>query len=203
VLLAVMASMYAVYHGPRGCAHRARVQRLAAVLRAGLRGSASRAGGAIFDTVTVDARGSRAIVARCAAARMNFREVDGTALGISLDETTTRADVEAIWGVFAGRRPASASPTSRRARGRRSPRSPANPPTSRIRCSTRTVPRREMLRYLRALADKDVALDRSMIPLGSCTMKLNATSEMIPVGWQEFAHIHPFAPAEQWRATAS
>lgn len=203
VLLAVMASMYAVYHGPEGLARIARrVSRLAAILRAGLARLGFRdAGGAIFDTVTVDASGkASAIVERARTARMNFRQVDGNRLGVSLDETTTRADVEAIWRVFAGsaagfsvadleaKVPVAVPPALARESAYLS-----HPVFNSHRSET------QMLRYLRALADKDVALDRSMIPLGSCTMKLNATSEMIPVGWQEFAHIHPFAPADQWQ----
>jgi glycine dehydrogenase len=201
VLLAVMASMYAVYHGPEGLQRIARrVNRLAAILKAGLArlGFASKQD-TIFDTFTVDASGhAAAIVARSREAKMNFRIVDERCLGISLDETTTRADVEAIWGVFAGK-PAGftvadleATPEPLPAKLARSSRYLTHPVFNRYRSET------EMLRYLRGLADKDVALDRSMIPLGSCTMKLNATSEMIPVSWREFAHIHPFSPLEQW-----
>jgi glycine dehydrogenase len=203
VLLAVMASMYAVYHGPEGLARIARrVNRLAAILKAGLeRLGFHAASGALFDTVTVDAAGkTAAIVDSGRGARMNFRVVDDRRIGISLDETTTRADVEAIWHVFAGHAPGFSVADLEAS-------SPATVPASLARESaylTHPVFNRhhsetEMLRYLRSLADKDVALDRSMIPLGSCTMKLNATSEMIPVGWQEFAHIHPFAPADQWQ----
>jgi glycine dehydrogenase len=203
VLLAVMASMYAVYHGPHGLARIARrVNRLTAILTAGLErlgfGSAS---AAIFDTVTVDAAGKGAAIReRSREARMNFRWVDAGRIGISLDETTTRADVEAIWQVFAGHRPdftvadlERASLSTIPAGLVRESRYLSHPVFNRYHSET------QMLRYLRRLADKDVALDRSMIPLGSCTMKLNATSEMIPVTWREFAHIHPFAPPEQWR----
>jgi glycine dehydrogenase len=202
VLLAVMASMYAVYHGPEGLARIARrVNRLAAILAAGLEKIGFAAGSrAFFDTVTV-AAGAKlaAIVERGVAARMNFRLAGGGRLGISLDETTTRADVEALWAVFAG---GPVGFTVGDLEG--SARDPI--PAGLVRRSTylthpvfnRHRSETEMLRYLRSLADKDVALDRSMIPLGSCTMKLNATSEMIPVTWREFAHIHPFAPAAQW-----
>jgi glycine dehydrogenase len=202
VLLAVMASMYAVYHGPAGLARIARrVHRLAAVLRAGLEQLGfSCANAAFFDTLTIEA-GERtaAIVERSRAAGMNFRVPGGGRLGVSLDETTTAADVERVWEVFAGR-PAGFTPASLDGRVgdgfpaalRRESPFLSHPVFNRYHSET------EMLRYLRRLADKDVALDRSMIPLGSCTMKLNATSEMIPVGWREFAHIHPFAPADQW-----
>ncbi|MEO7744378.1 MAG: aminomethyl-transferring glycine dehydrogenase [Usitatibacter sp.] len=202
VLLAVMASMYAVYHGPVGLERIARrVNRLAAALRAGLeRLGFTGKGRAFFDTVTVNAGDKRAaILERAREARINFRLLDGSRLGISLDETTTAADLTAIWRVFAGdaavpglKEIESAAPAPIPAALERTSAFLTHPIFNRHHSET------EMLRYLRRLADKDVALDRSMIPLGSCTMKLNATSEMIPVGWQEFAHIHPFAPAEQW-----
>jgi glycine dehydrogenase len=203
VLLAVMASMYAVYHGPAGLARIARrVNRLASILAAGLERIGFKVETkAFFDTVTVHAAGkSAAIIERARAARMNLRIVDADRLGISLDETTTRTDVEALWEVFAGQ-PARFAVSDLERGGNdaipgalaRASAFLAHPVFNRYHSET------EMLRYLRRLADKDVALDRSMIPLGSCTMKLNATSEMIPVTWREFAHIHPFAPAEQWK----
>ena len=201
VLLAVMASMYAVYHGPRGLERIARrVHRLACIARTGLeRLGFTVAPAAFFDTLTVDVGAQHdAIVARGCAARMNFRQVDAARIGLSLDETTARGDVEALWRVFAGRDPgftvADLEGASKDAippeLARKSP-FLAHPVFNRHHSET------EMLRYLRRLADRDVALDRSMIPLGSCTMKLNATSEMLPVTWPEFAHLHPFAPAEQ------
>jgi glycine dehydrogenase len=202
VLLAVMASMYAVYHGPEGLARIARrTHRLTAILRDGLaRLGYEVAPEAFFDTLTVRAPGRlEAIVARSREARMNFRRLAGERLGISLDETTTRADVEAILGVFAaGTQPPRIADLEDAADAIPAPfvRASAfltHPVFNRYHCET------EMLRYLRRLADRDVALDRSMIPLGSCTMKLNATSEMVPVSWREFAHVHPFAPADQWR----
>ena len=201
VLPAVVASFYAVYHGPEGLRRIAsRVHRLAAILAAGLRKLGfSVAPDAFFDTIVVEAAGkAAAIVQRSRAARMNFRELPGGRLGLSLDETTTRGDVEEIWRVFAG------TEAPFRVAGLEDvrdaiPRALARRTAylgqavfHRYRSET------EMLRYLRRLSDRDVALDRSMIPLGSCTMKLNATSEMIPMGWYEFAHIHPFAPPEQW-----
>jgi glycine dehydrogenase len=203
VLLAVMASMYAVYHGPEGLARIAqRVNRLARILKAGLqRAGFTVSPAAFFDTLTVEA-GERlaGIVQRSSAARMNFRRIDGARLGISLDETTTPAHVRAILEVFTGG-------TAAFDAGALDEAAPAAIPPGLERTSAflrhpvfnRYHSETEMMRYLRTLADKDVALDRSMIPLGSCTMKLNATSEMIPVSWREFAHIHPFAPPEQWQ----
>src|SRR5204863_4655100 len=133
---------------------------------------------------------------RALAARMNFRLLEGGRLGISLDETTTAADSAAIWKVFAGAPAAFTVAELDREAAETIPaalaRSSAfltHPVFNRHHSET------EMLRYLRALSDKDVALDRSMIPLGSCTMKLNATAEMEPVTWPEFADLHPFAPA--------
>ena len=200
VLLAVIASMYAVYHGPKGLERSARrVHRLAAICKAGLGhlGFTVRTG-AFFDTLLVET-GERtpAILARARVARINLREIDGATLGLSLDETTTRVDVETLWAVFWGH-PArfrteeleetpDAIPEPLRRAGAYLEHPVFN------RCQSET----QMLRYLRRLADKDVALDRSMIPLGSCTMKLNATSEMVPVTWPEFGQLHPFAPADQ------
>ncbi len=197
VLLAVIASMYAVYHGPEGLTHIARnVHRRAAVLAAGLRklgfGLASEA---FFDTVTVDAGAKRnEIVARATSGRINFR-VSGRTLGISLDETTTPATVEAVWRAFGGNLAYAEVEASARemlpAELKRTGRFLTHPVFHAHRSET------EMLRYMRKLSDRDLALDRAMIPLGSCTMKLNATTEMIPLTWPEFATLHPFAPREQ------
>jgi len=201
VLLAVIASMYAVYHGPEGLTRIAkRVRRLAAILRAGLVKLGFDAPAAMhFDTLTVATGEATArIVERGVAEGVNFRRIDAATLGVSLDETSTRDDVEALWRIFSGEaapfkvadidRALGDDPTGGLART-----SPflTHPVFHRYRSET------EMLRYLRRLADRDLALDRAMIPLGSCTMKLNATSEMIPVTWPEFGAIHPFAPADQ------
>jgi glycine dehydrogenase len=202
VLLAAMASMYAVYHGPEGLKRIAhRVHRLTAILARGLdRLGFAAQDGAFFDTITVSAAGKRAeILGRANAARVNFRLLDGDRFGISLDETTTAADVAGIWKVFAGGEAVAfgvddldaAALGTVPAELARTSGFLSHPVFNRHHSET------QMLRYLRHLADKDVALDRSMIPLGSCTMKLNATSEMIPVTWREFGQIHPFAPSEQ------
>jgi glycine cleavage system P protein (glycine dehydrogenase) len=203
VLLAVMASMYAVYHGPEGLKRiAARVHRLTAVLAQGLRRLGFEvAPDGFFDTITVNARGERdTILERARAEQVNFRACDDGRVGISLDETVTRAELATIWRAFAGRDPGFSADdvdreTADRVPGelRRESAFLTHPVFNRYHSET------AMLRYLRRLADMDVALDRSMIPLGSCTMKLNATSEMIPIGWREFAHIHPFAPPDQWQ----
>jgi glycine dehydrogenase len=202
VLLAVIAAMYAVYHGPLGLATiAARIHRLTGVLAAGLkRLGITVVNDTFFDTLTV-ATGDRSFDLHAAAMSRgaNLRHVDTTHVGISFDETTTREDVKLLWQIFAPERAAlpdfdALEPTVDDAYPvalhRRSP-FLAHPTFNRYHSET------EMLRYLRRLSDRDIALDRSMIPLGSCTMKLNAVAEMIPITWREFAHMHPFAPADQ------
>ena len=202
VLLAVMASMYAVYHGPDGLKRIAgRVARLTAILAEGLRTLGYPAVHAsAFDTLCIEPGDARdAILARAQAARLNLRVRGNGSLCISLDETTTRTDIETLWGVFAGEGATLPSVDALDASA------PSLIPQALRRTSDfMTHPvfnthhsEHELLRYMRALADKDLAMDRTMIPLGSCTMKLNATAEMIPVTWPEFANLHPLAPAEQ------
>ncbi len=203
VLLAVMASMYAVYHGPEGLARIAsRVARLAAILKAGLQqlGFTSFHHDSAFDTLSLKT-GDRtdAIAARAVAMGANLRTAWGEYLCISLDETTTRADIELLWRIFGGDDASLPSIDTLDAS------TPSLIPQALQRTSkflTHPVfntyhSEHELLRYMRALADKDLAMDRTMIPLGSCTMKLNATAEMIPITWPEFANIHPLAPAAQ------
>lgn len=197
VLLAVIASMYAVYHGPEGLTQIARnVHRRTAVLAAGLRklGFAPQAD-SFFDTLSVDAGAKRAeIVARAASEKINLG-VGETALRIALDETTTPATVEAVWRAFGGKLAyAEIDAATREALPDALKRTTAfltHPVFHAHRSET------EMLRYMRKLSDRDLALDRAMIPLGSCTMKLNATTEMMPLTWPEFGSLHPFAPREQ------
>ncbi len=198
VLLAVIASMYAVYHGPEGLTHIARsVHRRAAVLAAGLRklGFAPRSE-AFFDTVTVDAGGKQGEIVACALAeKINLRVGSNGAIGIALDETTTVGTVEAVWRAFGGD---FAYADIEAGAG------DALPPELKRSSAFLTHPvfhahrsETELLRYMRKLSDRDLALDRAMIPLGSCTMKLNATSEMIPLTWPAFGRLHPFAPDDQ------
>jgi len=203
VLLAVMAGMYAVYHGAEGLTTIARrVHRLTAILVAGLDrlGIASHAA-SFFDTVTfATGTATGAIVTRALDAGYNVRRIDGSTIGVSLDETTTRDDIVALWQAFSGGHVPFGVEDLDASVETRIP-----PPVARTSAFlTHPVFRRhrsetKMLRYLRLLADKDLALDRSMIPLGSCTMKLNATSEMLPVTWPEFGTLHPFAPDDQTR----
>jgi len=202
VLLAVMASMYAVYHGPDGLTRIAsRVARLTAILAAGLRelGHASVHSSA-FDTLCIDAGEANAAIAeRARAHRANLRVRGNGSLCVSLDETTTRADLELLWRIF------SSDDATLPSVDALDETAPSLIPAGLARSSAfMTHPvfnshhsEHEMLRYMRSLADKDLAMDRTMIPLGSCTMKLNATAEMIPVTWPEFGNIHPLAPAAQ------
>ncbi len=201
VLLAVMASMYAVWHGPQGIARIARrvaahTGRLAGALRAmGLKVRNE----SFFDTLHLETGArTQAVLDAAVDGGMNLRRVDDTHIALSLDETVAAQDIETLLGVLAaGMGVARVAPDfSAEADGipaalRRQSAILAHPSFSRVKSET------DMLRYLRTLSDKDLALDRTMIPLGSCTMKLNATAEMIPVTWPEFSHMHPFAPAGQ------
>jgi glycine dehydrogenase len=207
VLPAVIASMYAVYHGPEGLKRIAsRVAAYTAVLAQGLTEMGYElAASSAFDTLTVQTGDATDLIAgRAHAARANLRRAGTACLGISLDETTTRADVALLWSFFA--KPGQALPDlARFDKGVES----LIPQELRRTSDFLTHPvfnthhsETGMLRYLRALSDKDLALDRSMIPLGSCTMKLNATSEMIPITWPGFAHVHPFAPRDQLQGYA-
>ncbi len=202
VLLANIAAFYAVYHGPEGLRRiAARVHRLTQILAAGLaRLGVEVVTRAYFDTLTVRVPGrARRIAARARESRINLRVVDADHLGIAFDETTTREQLERLWRVFstqAERRlaidaldaeVAECLPEGLR---RRSP-FLSHPLFNAYHSET------EMLRYLRRLATKDIALDRAMIPLGSCTMKLNATTEMLALSRREFGALHPFAPLDQ------
>ncbi|MFC3337508.1 aminomethyl-transferring glycine dehydrogenase [Paracandidimonas soli] len=200
VLLAVMAGMYAVWHGPQGIRRIAqRVAQQAAQLRQALAGLGLKVVNEThFDTLLVDTGNATQAVVRAALdAGINVRLVGDGRVAVSLDETVTQEDLLALLGAFAQAlgKPAPALPEAAQsgvpqALARQSA-ILSHPVFSRIRSET------DMLRYLRTLADKDLALDRTMIPLGSCTMKLNATAEMIPVTWPEFANLHPYAPRDQ------
>ena len=200
VLLAVIASMYAVYHGPAGLKQIAqRTHRLTGTLAAGLKQmGVAIANSSFFDTLTVNVADAAAVHAAAQAAGYNLRQISATQVGVSLDETATRADVEALWSILGQGKAAPAFDATEATVADAFPAALART-TSYLTHPTfnRYHAEHEMLRYLRSLADKDLALDRTMIPLGSCTMKLNATSEMIPVTWPEFSNIHPFAPNDQ------
>jgi glycine dehydrogenase len=198
VLLAVMAGMYAVYHGPEGLAQIAgRTHRYATVLAEGLRAAdVEIVHEDFFDTLTARVPGRAAeVVAAARAAGVNLRQTDADLVGIACDETTTRTELAAVLTAFGAGTDIEALDEAARdalpaALARTEPY--LTHPVFRLHRSETG-----MLRYLRRLADRDYALDRGMIPLGSCTMKLNATTEMEPVTWPEFGALHPFAPAEQ------
>lgn len=198
VLLAVMAGMYAVYHGPdglRGIARR--THRYATLLAEGLRaGGVEVVHGAYFDTLTARVPGKAAgVVAGARERGVNLYLADADHVSMACDETTGRAQISAVWAAFGveadiealDARVADALPEGLL----RTDEVLTHPVFHQHRSET------AMLRYLRRLADRDYALDRGMIPLGSCTMKLNATTEMEPVTWPEFGAVHPFAPVEQ------
>ena len=192
VLLAVIAGFYAVWHGAAGLTRIARRINLQARLLA----EVARGAGlplrhaAFFDTIAIEAGDhAEALMHAALAAGFNLRRIDATGIGIALDETVTRAELETLAQVLGGRL-GNAAPSVPEALLRQS------------RFLTAAVfgghaSETAMLRYLKRLEDKDIALNRSMIPLGSCTMKLNAAAEMAPISWPEFANLHPFAPPEQ------
>jgi glycine dehydrogenase len=200
VLLAVMASMYAVYHGPEGLRQIARrVKRLTELLAAGLRTAGATVNTEpVFDTLTVGNIAAASVHAAAEAKRFNLRCLDKTTVGLSLDETTTLADVQTLLSCFGEGVAAAFQPstfdlqlaTFAAPHARQSPFLAAN-------VFNRYHTEHEMLRYIKRLEAKDLSLVHSMISLGSCTMKLNATSEMFPVSWPEFGALHPFAPADQ------
>lgn len=202
VLLAVMSSMYALWHGPKGLVAMAtRVHQATALLRQKLSTLGIEvANQTYFDTLLLNTGAHTESVLQAArAARINLRRVNANQLSVSLDETVMAADLEQLVALFAKVLGKVAPAVSLAIAGlpgipgvvQRKRAILSHPIFSSIQSET------DMLRYLRKLSDKDLALDRTMIPLGSCTMKLNATVEMIPVTWPEFASIHPFAPAEQ------
>ncbi|WP_030746412.1 aminomethyl-transferring glycine dehydrogenase [Streptomyces griseus] len=198
VLLAVMAGMYAVYHGPDGLRQIARrTHRYAAILAAGLTaGGVELTQGVFFDTLTARVPGrADAVVAAAREAGVNLYRVDADRVSISCDETTGREQLAAVWAAFGVTGDVEALDATTEdvlpAALLRSDAYLTHPVFHAHRSET------AMLRYLRRLSDRDYALDRGMIPLGSCTMKLNATTEMEPVTWPEFGQIHPFAPIDQ------
>lgn len=200
-LLAITAAMYASYHGREGLQTIAmRVHRLTFILATGLRELGWQVPTeAYFDTITVNTGASTSKIHSIThEQQINLREVNESVIGISLDETTTRQDVERLLTVFAGGCKVTTIEQLDSACH------DAIPDSLRRTSDYLTHPvfndhhsETEILRYMRRLADRDIALDRSMIPLGSCTMKLNATTEMLPISWDAFSNMHPFAPADQ------
>ncbi len=191
VLLAVMAGMYAVWHGPAGLARIARRANLQAraLAEAGARAGLALRHDSFFDTVAFEVPDADGLMARAVDAGFNLRRLDATGVAISLDETVTAAELAALAGLLGAE--LAGAPPSIPAELLRTGALLPHPVFGAHRSE------HEMLRYLKRLEDRDVALNRSMIPLGSCTMKLNATAEMIPVTLPGFADIHPFAPSDQ------
>ena len=195
-LLAIMAGFYAAYHGPEGLKQIAQSVHLKAIALAkeiNELGYALRSSN-FFDTVTVHTKSQTKEVFSAAQKQlMNIRMLDENHISISLDETTSDLEVQSIAKLFKGitKKEKAVSSFDLPNNILRSSEYLTHPVFHLYRTET------EMLRYIRKLCDKDIALDRAMIPLGSCTMKLNATSEMIPVGWEEFSNIHPYAPQDQ------
>ena len=246
-LLANMASLYAVYHGPDGLKKIAeRIHKLTGILAAGLeklgfnvlptscrqshlknQNCRQDAGSTFFDTLTIclGDKSAADIVKIAEAHRMNFREIDDHTLGISLDETTSESDVVEIWQVFKGDKaigftladvaqaflPAGSGDFPVASSKKSGQECPENRQTGMSALHVRTSPflthkvfnsyhsETEMLRYIKRLESRDLSLTASMIPLGSCTMKLNAAAEMLTISWPEFAKLHPFAPLKQAR----
>jgi glycine dehydrogenase len=204
VLLAVMASMYAVYHGPEGLKRIAqRTRLLTQMLADGLKSLGLKVNAEpVFDTLTVAGVDADKIHAAAANAKINLRVVDAGKVGISLDETTTAGDVEALLALFGSvdfgsqLSALSSQPADYTAPHART----SAYLTAKVFSSYHTE--HEMLRYIKRLENKDLSLVHSMISLGSCTMKLNATSEMFPVTWPEFGRLHPFAPDDQTKGYA-
>ena len=201
-LLAVMASMYAVYHGPDELKRIAlRIHRLTVLLVNGLRELGHEVPTKhFFDTITVNTgNATEFILAAARAEKINLRQVDGSTVGIALDEVATRADVEALFNIFTHDHGGLAQMDQLDVNATsalhpeliRSSKVLDHPVFNKYHSET------DLMRYMRKLADKDLALDRSMIPLGSCTMKLNAAAQLIPVTWPGFSRIHPFVPLDQ------
>ena len=200
VLLAVIASMYAVYHGPRGLrAIAERVHRLTSQLVDGLRALGLKiAHENFFDTIHIEVESSAVTLEHAQKAGCNLRALGPRAVGVSFDETTTERDIEILMSIFRGTPVCDLTDDDLGE-------PPIHIPQSAIRSSqflTHPVfnahdTETEMLRYLKKLESRDLSLCHSMIPLGSCTMKLNATAEMFPISWPEFAKLHPFAPDSQ------
>ena len=200
VLLAVIASMYAVYHGPQGLQRIAqRVHLLTSVLAEGLRlDNLKTVNKTWFDTLTLNT-GSRTrdIIQAAEKREINLRLIDADNIGISVDETTAVEDIVTLWDILLGDHSLNVDELAAELSDGLPDDLIRTDPFLTHETFNRYHSETEMLRYLRKLSDKDIALDRAMIPLGSCTMKLNATAEMLPISWPEFSNMHPFAPSNQ------
>jgi glycine dehydrogenase len=204
VLLAVMASMYAVYHGPEGLKKIARrIQALTSVLATGLRDAGLTVNTEpVFDTLTISGVDAATVHAAAASKRINLRAIDTKTVGISLDEPTTLDDVRALLALFGATAPDLRHSSFDIRHSAVPPALARTSPFLKARVFNTHHTEHELLRYIKQLENKDLSLTHSMISLGSCTMKLNATSEMFPVSWPEFSRLHPFVPANQSRGFA-
>jgi len=192
-LLAIMAGMYAVYHGPKGLQDIAtKINSLATVLADNLATKFKLASDKFFDTVVIETNAdTNAYIEKALSSGINLRKVNENSIGISIDETSSAEDIKSLCGIFEVKYKASQKITNIPKELKRKTTFLEHPIFNSLHSET------ELMRYIRKLSDKDIALDRAMIPLGSCTMKLNAASEMQPVSWPEFSQIHPFAPKDQ------
>ena len=192
-LLAIMSGFYAVYHGPDGLKEIGlRVNTLTKTLATGLKEAGYLLkSNSFFDTIVVETQDAKDLHVKANSLKINLRNIGDKSVGISLDETTTADDVSALLSLFEANLPNKDMAESWASDLTRTTNYLEHEVFNAHHSET------QLLRYIRKLSDKDIALDRSMIPLGSCTMKLNATSEMIPVGWNGFANVHPHAPQEQ------
>lgn len=192
-LLAIMAGMYAVYHGPKGLQDIAtKINSLATVLADNLATKFKLASDKFFDTVVIETNAdTSAYIEKALSSGINLRKVNENSIGISIDETSSAEDMKSLCGIFEVKYKASQTITNIPKELERKTTFLEHPIFNSLHSET------ELMRYIRKLSDKDIALDRAMIPLGSCTMKLNAASEMQPVSWPEFSQIHPFAPKDQ------
>lgn len=202
VLLAIMASMYAVYHGPKGIrAIAERIQNMTGLAASGLRRLGFAVSDSYFNTLRVTGVDASRIHALADKHRVNFRPIDAKSIGITLDESMGAQELEQIFSIFG--EVSGKKITANEVVGELKSGIPESlvrkTPYLAHRVFNRHHSETEMLRYITRLQSKDLSLAQSMIPLGSCTMKLNATTEMIPVTWPEFSRIHPFAPASQWK----
>lgn len=202
VLLANLSSFYAVYHGPQGLKTIAqRIHRLTDILASGLKGKVAILNSQWFDTLSIKVENQKDILARAEAAEVNLRITDADTLGISINEKTNAADIKTLFNVILGDNDLDVETLDNEIVSKGSQSIPAELVrtseylTHEVFNSYHTE--HEMLRYMKRLETKDLAMNHSMITLGSCTMKLNATTQMIPVTWNEFSNIHPFAPRSQ------
>ena len=198
-LLAVTAASYAIYHGPQGIKNIAtRVNKLASLLATALdKLNIKISNQQFFDTITITGIDAEQIIKQAQAIEFNFYKIDNSSISIACDETTTPADISKIIAIFDSQKQIDIHNLEIAEKFVLNPKFTRSTSYLTAAIFNSYLSETAMMRYLKHLADKDIGLDRAMIPLGSCTMKLNAACEMIPVTWPEFGQIHPFAPSTQ------